>query len=115
MEVRRLKTIDSVADLLSSDERGSPGLMLVGSASSPLPPALLTHIKHLAVMLPQFVFYELNLDDYRAPHKAKALQRLLQDWQIDVPAQVLLPSNRLPTTLHATRGEEIDKALRRLY
>ncbi|MHA6193161.1 hypothetical protein ACX3YG_02095 [Pseudomonas wadenswilerensis] len=115
MDVWRLKTIGSVEDLLNTDERGRPGLMLVGSASAPQPPALLTHVQHLAALLPQFVFYELDLDDYRTPHQSMALNRLLQDWQIDVPAQVLLPSNCLPTALHATRCEEIDKALKRLY
>ncbi|MDR0278487.1 MAG: hypothetical protein LBJ37_11445 [Paucimonas sp.] len=115
MDVKRLDTVDSVETLLTTDERGKPGLMLVGCSSAPQPSALLSHVQHLAAMLPQFVFYELDLDDYRAPSDAKALKRLLQDWQIDAPAQVLLPSNHLPTTLHVTRCQEIDRALKRLY
>ena len=115
MDVRHLDTVDSVETLLTTDERGKPGLMLVGCSSAPHPSSLFTHVRHLAARLPQFVFYELDLDDYRTPADAKALKRLLQDWQIDAPAQVLLPSNHLPTTLHVTRCEAIDRALKRLY
>ncbi|MFJ4371849.1 hypothetical protein ACIP1T_04440 [Pseudomonas japonica] len=115
MDVRRLTSLDSLEALLNTDERERPGLILVGATTVPQTFALLPHIEDLADLLPQFVFYALDLDDYRTPRRAQALNRLLEALHIDAPAQVLLPSNCPPVTLHATRDEEIDKALKRLY
>jgi len=115
MDMLRLTRLDSLTRLLETDERERPGLILIGSAASPHSFELRPYIQGLAAHMPQFAFYELDLDDYREPRQARALVRLLKAWRIDSPSQVLLPSTCPPVTLHATRSEDISKALKHLY
>ncbi|OLS59295.1 hypothetical protein [Pseudomonas putida] len=116
MDVRCLKGLDSLTRLLETDERDTPGMILVGSTTCPLSLELQANIRARAPALPQFVFYELNIDDYSAPGQDLAVTRLLSEWQADgLPAQILLPSNRPPVAINKTSLGEICKALKDLY
>jgi len=115
MDVLRLNGLDSLIRLLETVERDRPGLILVGSATSPLSLELREDFHRLAGTLPQFVFYEFDTDACRTPGKDKVLARLLGTWQAEPPLQVLLPSNRPPITLRALKSGEIRTALKDLY
>jgi len=115
MDVLRLNGIDSLTRLLETVERDRPGLILVASATSPLSLDLRKELERLAIRMPQFLFYAFDTDDYSDPLQDQALSRLLEDWQIQPPSQILLPSNRPPIPLHGLKSEEIRTALKDLY
>lgn len=113
MDTFRLSGLDSLKELLASDDRDRPGVILFESWACF---ELLPEIRRLANTLPQFAFYEFNVDDYSDPGQDKVLTRLLEEWKVtELPAQILLPSNSKPQTLRAKRVDDIEKALRRLY
>lgn len=116
MDVRQLKKIGNLTELLESDERNAPGMVLIGSATCPLSLDLQATIRQKAPELPQFVFYELNIDDYSDPDDDLTLTRLLSEWHADtLPAQILLPSKNRPSVINAVSLAGIKKALHLLY
>lgn len=117
MDVRCVKGLDALARLLETDERDTPGMILIGSATNPRSLELQAEIRRNALTYPQFVFYEFNIDDYSAPDHDLAITRLLGTVRAnDLPAQILLPSNGCrPSVLNAVSLAGIKKALHRLY
>jgi len=116
MDTFRLSGLDSLKELLASDDRDRPGVILFESWTSQPCLDLQPRIRRLAQAMPQFAFYEFNVDDYSDPGQDKVLTRLLEEWKVtELPAQILLPSNSRPQTIKATQVDEIRKALQRLY
>ena len=77
MDVRHLKGLDALTRLLESDERDTPGMVLVGSSTCPRSLELQALIRKNAPAFPQFVFYEFDIDDCSAPGDDLAVTRLL--------------------------------------
>lgn len=116
MDVRRLKGLDALTRLLECDERDTPGIVLVSSATCPLSLELQAQIRAKAPAFPQFVFYEFDIDDYSATSQDLAVTRLLGDLDArDLPAQILLPSSSRPSVMNAISLSGIRKALHLLY
>jgi|GEM_PF-2857996 len=116
MDTRRLKGIDALACLLESDERDTPGMILVSSATCPLSLELQALIRERAPAFPQFIFYEFDIDDYSATSQDVAVTRLLGNLRArDLPAQILLPSSSKPSVMNAISLAGIRKALHQLY
>lgn len=116
MGTLQLYDLDSLDELLASDDRDRPGVICFESLTCPPCLELQPGIRSLAQCMPQFAFYEFNVDDYSDPRLDKVLTQLLRKWQVtELPAQILLPSNSRPRTIKATRVGEIRKALYRLY
>ncbi len=116
MDVRRLKGLDALTRLLECDERDTPGMVLLCSSTCPRSLELRAQIHEHAQTLPQFVFYEFDIDDYSAPAQDLAVTRLLDELHTgDLPAQILLPSSSRPSVVNAISLTGIRKALHQLY
>jgi len=114
--IKALQGIDALIQLLETDEREQPGLVLVGSRSCP--PCIKLHplIVELAEQKPTFAFYDFNVDDYAAPELDQALTALFQRWQLQfLPSQILLPSSGRPEVICSSKLAVIEEKLSKLY
>lgn len=116
MSVCHLEALTSLTEVLESDERARPGIILIGSSSCPPYLDLQPRIEALAQAMPQFAFYDFTVDHGERPIRNPELAEVIAQWQINpLLSQVLLPSTGKPQTISTDKVERIRKALHRLY
>lgn len=116
MSVCHLEGFESLTEVLQSDERARPGMILIGSPSCRPFLDMQSRIEVLAEAMPQFAFYDFTVDHGERRVRNRQLAQLIAQWQINpVLSQVLLPSTGKPQTISTDKEKIIKKALRELY
>ena len=116
MSVCHLEALESLTEVLESDERDRPGVILIGSFSCPLYAHLQPRVEAMAHALPQFAFYDFVVHHGERPIQNRELARIIARWRINpLLSQILLPSIGTPHTISTSQPEKIRSALRRLY
>lgn len=116
MGVCHLEGIASLTELLKSDERARPGIVLIGSFSCPLYVQLLSGIETMAQSMPQFAFYDFIFEPGEHRLHNPELATIISHWRTNRQlSQVMLPSIGKPYTISAYRPALIRSELRRLY